>query len=56
MPYSNPKQATAAFLDIKRRQGLGKAKAFGRKHADALSKAAKMRGKKPYRSRKARGK
>lgn len=32
MPYDDPKQATAIFLDIKRKKGLKKAKEFGRKH------------------------
>lgn len=44
MPY-NPRsgQATAAFLDIKRKSGMTKAKAFGRKHRKELSAAAKAR-------------
>ena len=32
MPYSNPKQATAIFLDLKRKQGLKAAKMFAEKH------------------------
>lgn len=40
MPYKDPKQAKAIFLDIKRRQGLQAAKAFGRKHRDAFRKGA----------------
>lgn len=61
MPY-NPKsgQATAAFLSIKRRQGLAAAKAFGRKHRKELAAAAKARGgkhrrKKGYMTRDSRG-
>lgn len=58
MPYSNPKQPVAIFLDIKRRQGLEAAKAFGRKHSAEMSKgskaAAKNRGARPYRARKGR--
>lgn len=43
MPYSNPKQSTAAFLNIKRRQGLAAAKAFGRRHREDLARAQKQR-------------
>jgi hypothetical protein len=46
MPYNNEKrQATAVFLNIKRRQGLAAAKKFGRKHAVELS--AERKGYKP---------
>ncbi|HET6566511.1 MAG TPA: hypothetical protein VFG50_01015 [Rhodothermales bacterium] len=51
MPY-DPKsgQATAAFLNIKRRKGVAAAKAFGRKHASDLAAAAKARGSRRRRS------
>jgi plasmid stabilization system protein ParE len=42
MPYDNPKQATAIFLDIKRKQGLSAAKAFGRKHREDLQRGQQM--------------
>lgn len=46
MPYdAKSGQATAAFLNIKRRKGVAAAKAFGRKHAADLSAAAKARPK-----------
>jgi hypothetical protein len=51
MPYPK-KQAVAVFMDIKRRQGLEAAKAFGRKHRDDLSKGAKAHGQRPYKARK----
>jgi hypothetical protein len=41
MPYSNPKQAQAVFLSIKREKGEAAAKRWGRKHRDDLSKAAR---------------
>lgn len=41
MPYSNPKQAIAVFLDIKRKKGLDAAKAWGRQHRGELSAAMK---------------
>lgn len=47
MPYENPKQAAAAFLSIKREQGLAAARAFGRKHREDLSSAAKERRTEP---------
>lgn len=51
MPY-DPKsgQATAAFLNIKRRKGAAAAKAFGRKHAADLSAAVKARAPRHRRS------
>lgn len=52
MPYSNPKQATAAFLSIKRRQGLAAAKAFGRKHREDMARG--QRARTPYSSRRPR--
>ena len=52
MPYSNPKQATAAFLNIKRRQGLEAARAFGRKHREDLSRGAKSHAPRAYKSRR----
>lgn len=55
MPYSNPKQATAIFMDIKRRRGLEAAREFGRKHRTDMSKGAKAAaGKRPYQLRKSR--
>lgn len=53
MPYSNPKQAKAIFLNIKRRRGMAAAKAFGRKHAEDMAKDG---GQKPYKSRAKRKK
>lgn len=38
MPFA-PKQATAAFLNIRRREGLAVAKQFADKHKKDLSKA-----------------
>lgn len=49
MPYSDPKQAVAIFLSIKRKRGLAAAKAFGRKHADDFGRKHKPR---PYRPRR----
>ncbi len=34
MPYDNPKQAKAIFLNIKRKKGLAAAKQFGEKHRE----------------------
>jgi hypothetical protein len=51
MPYENPKQATAIYLDIKRRQGQAAARAFARKHSGDM---AKNRGAKPYKSRRSK--
>jgi hypothetical protein len=58
MPYTNPSQATAVFLSIKKKQGLAAAKAFGRKHRKELSSEAKGRQHKakPYVARRQRGK
>lgn len=55
MPYrENPKQATAIFLSIKRRQGLAAAQAFGRKHREDMSRGAKAKsGQRAYKGRKA---
>lgn len=52
MPYSNPKQATAVFLNIKRREGLAAAKAFGRKHREDMARGQKAR--RPYTPRRPR--
>ena len=41
MPYDNPKQAVAIFLDIKRKKGLKKAKEFGRKHREDFKGAGR---------------
>ena len=41
MPYSNPKQAVAVFMDIKRKKGLDAASAFGRKHREDMVRGAK---------------
>ena len=49
MPYDNPKQAVAIFLDIKRRQGSAAAKAFGRKHRGDFK--ARRKKPRPYRPR-----
>lgn len=44
MPYDEKSgQATAAFMNIKRKKGLAAAKSFGKKHAADLSAAAKSR-------------
>lgn len=51
MPYSNPKQATAIFLSIKRKKGEAAAEAFGRKHREDFGHARKRRG---YKSRSKR--
>lgn len=48
MPYKSKAHATAAFLSIKRREGLAAAKAFGEKHREDLS------GGNSYKTRKAR--
>ena len=50
MPYSNPKQATAIFMDIQRKRGMAAAKAFGRKHKADMARGAMA----SYRSRKSR--
>lgn len=59
MPYSNPKQPVAIFLDIKRRQGLEAAKAFGRKHRTEMKQSAKAvakeRSGRAYRPRSRKG-
>lgn len=53
MPYSNSKQPVAIFLDIKRRQGLAAAEAFGRKHRAEMAKGAKgAHGQRPYKRSK----
>jgi hypothetical protein len=55
MPYSNPKQPIAIFLDIKRRQGLAAAKAFGAEHREEMKGTAQRRRKsRPYKSRRKR--
>lgn len=51
MPYKDPKQATAIFLDIKRREGMAAAKAFGRKHRADFKGDKRPR---PYRSRRSK--
>lgn len=45
MPYSNPKQPTAIFLNIKRRKGEAAAKAFARKHREEMSASARYRSR-----------
>lgn len=56
MPYSNPKQPIAIFLDIQRKKGQAAAKAFADKHRSEMSRGAKAaardRGSRPYRARK----
>ena len=52
MPYDNPKQATAIFLNIRRRKGAAAAKAFARKHSGDMARGVE-RGKAPYRRRSA---
>lgn len=52
MPYDNPKQPIAIFLDIKRRQGLAAAKRFGEKHREEFKKRRKK--PRPYRPRRDR--
>ena len=49
MPYKDPKQAKAIFLDIKRREGLAAAKAFGRKHREDFK--GSVRRNRTYRPR-----
>lgn len=49
MPYDNPKQPIAAFLNIKRRKGPAAARAFAKKHRADLSKGSSAR---PYKARK----
>lgn len=49
MPFSNPKQPIAVFLNIKRRQGANAARAFAEKHRKDMGKSG---GAKPYRARK----
>lgn len=60
MPYSNPKQPVAAFLDIKRRQGLQAARAFADRHKADMKRgaqsAARSRSSKAYRPRGRRSK
>lgn len=57
MPYSNPKQATAVFLQIKREKGLAAAKVWGRKHRGEI--AGEMKGNKnaskKHKSRRGKG-
>lgn len=59
MPYKNPKQGLAVFLDIQRKRGQAAASEFAHKHKSDMARgakaAAKDRGSKPYRARK-RGK
>lgn len=56
MPYSNPKQGLAIFLDLQRKKGQAAAEAFAHKHKGDMARgakaAAKARGSKPYRARK----
>lgn len=58
MPYSNPKQPVAIFLDIQRRRGQAAAEAFARKHRNEMSRgakaAAKDRSGRAYRARSRR--
>jgi hypothetical protein len=49
MPYSNPKQAVAIFLDLQRKKGQEAARAFAQKHKKDMSG-----GKKPYKPRSGR--
>lgn len=49
MPYDNPKQPLAIFLNIKRRKGLEAAKTFANKHSADMGKS---QGGRPYRARK----
>lgn len=53
MPYDDPKQAVAIFLDIKRRQGAAAARAFGRKHREDF-KGRRRKKPRPYRPRRDR--
>jgi hypothetical protein len=62
MPYDNPKQASAIFLAIKRRQGPAAAKAWAKKHKGEMGSDKKepkgKRGKKRgsgYKTRSKRG-
>lgn len=52
MPYDDPKQPVAIFLNLKRRQGMAAARAFGRKHRDEFKK--RRRKPRPYRPRRRR--
>lgn len=57
MPYSNPKQALAVFLDIQRKRGQAAAEAFGRKHREDMARGAKSAHKqRNYRGRGRRSK
>lgn len=50
MPWKNPKQAAAIFLNLQRRKGLAAAEAFGRKHREEMSQGARR----PYKSKQKR--
>lgn len=54
MPYSNPKQATAVFLSIKREKGLAAAKRWAKKHSSEMAESVKARGPRTYRARSSR--
>lgn len=41
MPWSNPKQPVAIFLDLKRRKGDAAARAFAKKHPGEMARGAK---------------
>ena len=56
MPYSNPKQATAIFLDIQRKRGQAAAKAFADRHRGDMKRAAQDRSSRTYNARKRRSK
>ena len=51
MPYKNPKQPIAIFLDLQRRKGDAAAKAFAHKHPREMSKGAKRRRYTPRKGR-----
>jgi hypothetical protein len=57
VPYDNPKQAVAAFLNIRKRQGQRAASTFAKKHGRDMEAGAKAaHAEKAYKSRKARSK
>ena len=55
MPWSNPKQPVAIFLDLKRRKGEGAARAFAKKHPGEMARGAQAsHNKRNYRPRSKR--
>lgn len=60
MPYSNPKQGLAVFLDIQRKKGQAAAEDFASRHRGDMRRGAKAAAKektsKTYRPRSRRSK